>query len=153
MTSRKTPQQLSAERKIAREKWMAEEFPKLSAEEQRSITHPEHSSCETFGGGKKILVPELDPHKAKAYVDKWELKTEWSGPTKDGTPRDWWTVRDPEYNKIGYIVGTKSVKNINNPWAGQVDIMQLHATKNTAGKEDEDYPLSAYFRNKYKKKE
>ena len=37
MTSRKTPQQLSAERRIAREKWQAEEFPKLSEEKQKNI--------------------------------------------------------------------------------------------------------------------
>lgn len=152
MTKRKTLRELSAERRIAREKWFAEEFPKLSKEDQQTHTDFPHSAC-IEAGGKKILVPELDPHKAKAYVDKWDLKTEWSGPTKDGTPRDWWTVRDPGYNKIGYIIGTKSPKNINNPWAGQVDAMQLHATKNTKGKEDEDYPLSKYFRDKYRKKE
>tara|TARA_R110001592_G_scaffold5517_4_gene30394 strand:- start:3472 stop:3927 length:456 start_codon:yes stop_codon:yes gene_type:complete len=151
MTSRKTPQQLSAERRIAREKWQAEEFPKLSEEKQKEHTTPEHSSC-AEQGGKVILVPELDPYVAKAYADKWDLKTEWSGPTKDGTGRDWWTVRDPSYAKIGYVIGQKStdIKKVNNPWSGSVDLMQLHATKN---KDGEDYPLSKYFREKHKKKD
>jgi|9_EtaG_2_1085328.scaffolds.fasta_scaffold08750_5 hypothetical protein len=86
--------------------------------------------------------------KAASFVDRSEalkiftdnkFKAEYTNLIKDGTNRWMWTVRDKDYNKIGFILGTPSKDQKqgnhahNDPFKSEFDYMEINKHESIAG--------------------
>tara|TARA_R110001583_G_scaffold23375_3_gene86470 strand:- start:21 stop:395 length:375 start_codon:yes stop_codon:yes gene_type:complete len=86
--------------------------------------------------------------RALSYVDRKEaleiftnskFKAEYTHLLKDGTNRWLWTVRDKDYNKVGFILGTPTIDqkqgnyNHNDPFKSDFDYMEIDNHNSIAG--------------------
>tara|TARA_R110000737_G_scaffold183990_2_gene207469 strand:+ start:926 stop:1291 length:366 start_codon:yes stop_codon:yes gene_type:complete len=104
---------------------------RLSIEKQikeDKIVYP----VETATCNKTISKSFVDKTIANTLFTTHELKSEYTKILNDGTNRWMWTIRDKNYDSIGYVLGSPSgtqkegTGDRNNPWLGIFDFMDIH---------------------------
>ena len=97
----------------------------IAKEDPSLFKSEEHVGC-----NKIIGTSYVNRDEAIKFFNDNNLKAEWTRVMKDDTKRWFWTIRDSEYKKIGYILAHPSSKQIekkdyNNPWLASFDYMEI----------------------------
>jgi hypothetical protein len=93
----------------------------MSAEEKYKDDKPIDSCNHAMG-----CTNFFDKEDSHTYCNKWNLSTEYIGKMKDGTSRNLWILRDPDKNKVGYMITDITVEtDLKNPWKHPFSFMEI----------------------------